>query len=115
MKSKATLFLMEQLVMVLVFALAAALCLGVFSRADQMAEQLAQRDEAVILARNAAELLKATCDPQQVQEQLVSDLFALEILEEDSGIDGLCQVKIVISCENVELFSLRTGWQEVEP
>ena len=40
MKSKASLLLMEQLVMVLVFALAAALCLQVFLRADQISTEI---------------------------------------------------------------------------
>ena len=75
MKSKATLFLMEQLVMILVFALAAALCLGVFARADAMSRQLARRDEAVILARNAAELLKACMESvMQLEVPLKTDI-----------------------------------------
>lgn len=113
MKSKATLFLMEQLVMLLVFALAAALCLGIFVRADSISAETKRRDEAVNLACNAAELLKATGDPQQTAQQIASGAFALEILEEDSGIPGLGQAKIVVSYEQRELFSLQTGWQEV--
>ena len=66
MRSKASLFLMEQLVMLLVFALAAALCLGVFVRADRISEETHQRDQAVILACNAAELLKSIGDPEKV-------------------------------------------------
>ena len=57
MRSKASLFLMEQLIMVLVFALAAALCLQVFVRAEEISLESARRDEAVIVARNAAELV----------------------------------------------------------
>ena len=114
MKSKATLFLMEQLVMVLVFALAAALCLGVFSRGAELSRQTDLRDEAVVLARNAAELLKQTGDPQQVQQQL-GGAFILEIQDEDTAVSGFCRAKIVVSFENEEVFSLRTGWQEVIP
>ena len=110
MKSKASLQLMEQLVMLLVFALAAALCLGVFRRADALSEDLTRRDEAVILAQNAAEVLKSTGDVQLVQQSHGD--FTLEILEEDSGISGLRQVSIVVFYENSEVFALRTGWQE---
>ena len=59
MRSKAPLVLMEQLVMVLVFALAAAVCLRLFVGAENIAQETARRDEAVIVAQNAAELLKA--------------------------------------------------------
>ena len=70
MKSKATLFLMEQLVMLLVFALAAALCLGIFVRADRISAETKERDEAVILACNAAEMLKSVKDPQEVLKEI---------------------------------------------
>lgn len=101
--------------MVLVFALAAALCLSVFLNVAEISNEIALRDEAVILARNAVELLKQTGDPQQVRQQLDSGAFVLEILEEDTEISGFCMAKIVISCEGSEVFSLRTGWQEVTP
>ncbi len=114
MKSKASLLLMEQLVMLLVFAIAAALCLGVFVRANQISEELTRRDEAVILAQNAAELLKSTGDLQQAQEHSSGD-FTIVIQEEDPGITGLRQANIVIFYENSEVFALRTGWQEVRP
>ena len=58
MRSKAPLALMVQMVMVLVFALAAALCLRVFALSDQMSRRSEARDDAVILAQNAAEICK---------------------------------------------------------
>lgn len=112
MKSKATLFLMEQLVMVLVFALAAALCLGVFARADEMAEQITKRDEAVNLACNAAELLKATGDPAQA-ERLAVGALEVKVLEEEPAVEGLRRAVIRVFCDGEEIFALRTGWQEV--
>ena len=60
MKSKAPLSLMEQLVMLLVFALAAALCLQVFVLSAQMSRRCEARDRAVTQVQNAAELLKGT-------------------------------------------------------
>lgn len=59
MRSKAPLALMEQLIMVLVFALAAALCLRGFSMADSMSKLNEKRDSATILAQNAAEVYKS--------------------------------------------------------
>lgn len=113
MKSKASLFLMEQLVMVLIFALAAALCLGIFVRANKISSETARRDEAVIIAQNVAQMLKATGDPELVRQRVDSGEFTLEIQKENSEIPGLCQAKIVVLYENREVFSLRTGWQEV--
>ncbi|MEG1593865.1 MAG: hypothetical protein RR350_05590 [Oscillibacter sp.] len=58
MRSKAPLVLMEQLFMVLVFALAAALCLRVFVLSEQMSRQNELRDQAVTTCQTMAETLK---------------------------------------------------------
>ena len=60
MRSKAPLVLMEQAVMVLVFALAAALCLRAFVWSDQLSRQNEARDRALLEVQNAAEALKHT-------------------------------------------------------
>lgn len=60
MKSKAPLSLMEQLVMLLVFALSAALCLQVFVVSSQMSRWGEARDHAVTKVQNAAEMVKAS-------------------------------------------------------
>ena len=58
MKSKAPLLLMEQMIMLLVFALAAALCLQAFVRSDEMSRQSEDRDRAVTLCQSAAEAVR---------------------------------------------------------
>lgn len=58
MRSKAPLALMEQAIMVLVFALAAALCLQAFVWSDRTSRQNQDRDQAMLLAQSAAEALK---------------------------------------------------------
>ena len=69
MRSKAPLALMEQLVMVLVFALAAALCVQAFVLSDQTSRRNEARDRAVLEAQNAAEELKSVHgDFQQMTE-----------------------------------------------
>lgn len=125
MKNRTSLVLMEQLVMVLVFALAAALCLGVFVKADQISRETARRDEAVLLAQNGAEALKSCAgDLQKMAEILdgtssdtgvtaISGAYTLEIELEDSGIPGLGQARICVYVEEELIFTLRTGWQEV--
>lgn len=58
MRSKAPLALMEQAVMVLVFALAAVLCLRVFVWSDRTSELGAAKDMAALKAQSAAEIIK---------------------------------------------------------
>ena len=58
MKSKAPLLLMEQMVMLLVFALAAALCLQAFVKSDGSSSRSEQRDRAVTLCQEAAETIR---------------------------------------------------------
>lgn len=117
MKNRTSLVLMEQLVMVLVFALAAALCLRVFVKADEISQRIAYRDEAVLIAQNAAEVLKATSGDAQRAAELLEPAAAekglhLVIKETDSGIPLLGRAEIRVYLENEELFALQTGWQE---
>ncbi len=58
MKSKIPLILMEQMVMLLVFALAAALCLQAFVKSDQMSGRSHDRDRAVTLVQEMAETVR---------------------------------------------------------
>lgn len=58
MRSKAPLLLMEQMVMLLVFALAAALCLQTFVKSDGLSGDSEARDRAVTLCQNAAETIR---------------------------------------------------------
>lgn len=59
MRRRGFLVLMEQLLMVLVFALAAALCLQAFVLADRISEGNAVRDRALEEAQSAAEVIKS--------------------------------------------------------
>lgn len=58
MRSKAPLLLMEQMVMLLVFALAAALCLQAFVKSDGLSGDSESRDRAVTLCQEAAEVIR---------------------------------------------------------
>ena len=58
MRSKAPLAMMEQMVMLLVFALAAALCLQAFVKSDQISKRGEDRDRAAVLCQNAAEAIR---------------------------------------------------------
>lgn len=58
MRSKAPLAMMELTIMVLVFALAAALCLRAFAWSDTRSVRNEARDQAMLQAERAAEVLK---------------------------------------------------------
>lgn len=125
MKNRTSLVLMEQMVMVLVFALAAALCLGMFVKADQTSQETQFRDEAVLLAQNGAEvmktctgnleeaarLLEGTCTENEVLVE--SGGYTMVISLVDSDTPGLGQAEICVSMDGILVFTLRTGWQEV--
>lgn len=69
MRSKAPLVLMEQLVMVVVFALTAAICLRMFVLTNTLSQRYSAVDRAVLLAQNAAEEMKQKGPERYLQEQ----------------------------------------------
>jgi len=138
MRSKTPLALMEQVVMVLVFALAAALCLQVFVVSNRMSERNKDIDHAVFLAQNTAEMLKACGGVEAAADAvggenrqmmwssyynedliLVPDqaraYYEVNTLPESSGVEGLgkATVEVFRFGGNEALFSLTVGWQEV--
>ena len=115
MKNKTSLLLMEQLVMILVFSLAAALCLQTFAKAERISQESIHRDRAVRVAQNAAELLKATDGDTQAVENRNWDGYRVAVTRQQSDLPGLARAEIQVSYEETLLFSLETGWQEVLP
>ena len=73
MRSKSPLALMEQVLMVLVFALAAALCLRVFAFSDRVSARNEAIDRAVLECQNAAETLKSTGRPMAEAQKILAD------------------------------------------
>lgn len=138
MRSKAPLALMEQLVMVLVFALAAALCVQAFAVSGHMSHSGAQRDQAVILAQNVAEVYKHCAGKQSEAIQQLggeasgnlwtsfynenlasadsaeSAAYEVNVEQEHSSIAGLgtASVKVSAADDGEILFSLSVSWQE---
>lgn len=58
MKNKAPLALMEQMVMLLVFAFAAVLCLQAFVKSDEISLRSQTRSDAALAAQNVAEIAR---------------------------------------------------------
>lgn len=140
MRSKAPLALMEQAVMVLVFALAAALCLRVFVWSDQASRDNEARDRALLLAQSAAEIMKqAGGDMPRAQEAVVEQLggqlsqglyfsfydgdwqpveqdgavYCLETQGEPTDVPGLWRADVRVSRESDGLLLVRlpVAWQ----
>ena len=112
MKRKASLLLMEQLVMVLVFAAAAALCLRLFAGAHTISVRNGQRDEALWIAQNTAEQLKAGVP---LERRFAEGAYEVEILPVETEVPGLTQETITVFLEKEPLISLPVGRQEVLP
>lgn len=142
MRSKAPLVLMEQMVMLLVFALAAALCLQAFAKSDGLSRESEARDRAAVACQNAAEAVRwAGGDLERAAEKLgvpygaypeeasglsvhysgdwsLSDTrdyaYCLTVRLVDSGVAGLGKASVAVAeAETLEeLFALEIAWQE---
>lgn len=115
MRSRASLALMEQLIMILVFALAAAICLQAFVKAEAISLETQRRDEAMVLAQNVAEVLRGTGGNFAQAENLAQDAYHVEIEKKDTGIPEFGKAEIFVYYEERLLISLEVGWQEVVP
>lgn len=58
MRRKAPLTMMELMVMTVVFALCAALCLQAFVESDRLSRRAQARDQAVVLCQSVAEMIR---------------------------------------------------------
>lgn len=112
MKNKTSLQLMELLIMILVFALSAAICLQIFVKAKDISASSSQLDKAVILAQNAAEILKSTAGDTTAAQALADLPYRLEFKQQYTSLPGLQEIQIQVYAEDELLFSLNTGWQE---
>ena len=140
MKQNTPLALMEQVIMIAVFALAAALCLQAFALAERISRENEDRDKAVILAQNAAEVcIAGGGDPTFLIEKLGgaamgqgwTALFKENLKEAGSDREG--SYRVVLSRERTDypglglanvcvygaasgklLFQIPTAWQEDE-
>lgn len=112
MKNKTSLLLMEQLVMILVFALCAALCLQCFVAADGISRETGLRDEALILAQNTAESLKAGAPIPAAPDGL--NLTVTDLPQEIPGLNT-AEISVYSADTGDLLICFTTGWQEVGP
>ncbi len=113
MRGKGTLSLLEQSLMLLIFALATALCLKGFLAAELTAEKNAALDEAVLQARNAAEQLKYSCGEWEGEHSSADHIVTVRYV--DSEVSGLGKAEVIVTDhEGTVLFSIPVAWQEVD-
>ena len=62
MRSKTSLFLIEIVIMILIFSVSAAICLEIFAYSKTLSEESAALSEGSLLVQTAAESFKATGD-----------------------------------------------------
>ena len=128
MKNKSLLIVTELLIMLLVFALAAALCLRIFFWADSRSRALELRDRALLLTESAAEILKncrgdydraaGLLGGTLTEEGLLlaeEDGICIRISPEDAAVPllGQARVQALSSLDGSQIFSLTVCWQEV--
>lgn len=125
-RSKAPLALMEQIIMILVFALASAVCLQAFVYSDSLSKQGEIRDAAVTYAQQMAEYCKAEDgDLDKVSEKLQADRESdgLSLSYPEDGLNLRLRVvssetylekaEITVTDENgEEIYSLSIAWQK---
>lgn len=119
MRDKATLSLMELLVMVLVFSIAAALCLKAFVWSRQQAAENQVKALAAITAQNAAEEMKAARSAYETDRwfdeawQPVGEggQFVLKTEPLSAALLGGAEVTVE-DARGTELFRLTVRWQE---
>ena len=113
MRSKSPLTLIELIIMIAVFALAAALCLRSFVWADLKSADNQQRDRAVLLAQSTAEEIKARHSASEYTE--VKDGFTVSVVPQETENDFLGAALVSVADEkNNTLVELSVKWQEEE-
>ncbi|MBQ3548827.1 MAG: hypothetical protein IJA33_02995 [Oscillospiraceae bacterium] len=126
MRSRAPLALLEQVLMLLVFAIAAVICLQAFVRSDIASRHGAARDEALTVAQSAAEILKSTRGDlhktaQQLGGTVTAEGWVMEgehfhltaVITQRTALLGRATITVT-AADTVE-GTLSVAWQEVVP
>lgn len=136
MKNKSTLALIETVIMILVFTLAAGLCLQAFAGAESTSRRSRELSRAVTAAQNAAETVKACRGDFAAAAEMLggtaadeawtveygdewnilpagkSGAFRTEIRRETSAVPGLGSAAVTVTGDEGTVFELAVSWQE---
>lgn len=138
MKGKSALALMEQAIMLLILAVAAALCLQAFVWADANSKKSGNCDRAMVQLQSAAEILKAyrgdmdaaagvfggqtdengwtVCWDENWEQTDAPGMYWLSVTPESALTEYLGCADLVLKQEDgTALGSLQVCWQEVLP
>lgn len=116
MKSRTSLFMTELLVMLLVFFIAAACCLKIFSWAEGKMTEAERKDEAVLQAQNLAERIKSAKGERVEFFAELENGMRIYVLPADSKTSGLGKAEIrVCETDGSLLYALPVCWQEDLP
>ena len=136
MKNRIFLSLLEQITMIVIFAVAATICVQIFFRSNTISEQRQALDQATLVAQNASETLKyaggdfsqvasllsGTSDENSVtvfynddwvqteQEDLAT--FQLFIEEQPCDIPQLGKATVSVKHHDKVIFLITVAWQE---
>lgn len=128
MKNKASLALIELTIMVMIFAVSAALCLQAFVWSDLTSAKLADRDSAVLCGETVAETVKACRGDFDKAAELLNGentdgclqvsfdgkfQAQAQLTETENPLLGMADVAVTDG-EGAELFALTVCWQEVK-
>lgn len=137
MRNRSLLPLMEQICMIAVFALAAALCLQGFTLANRISKNQMSKDRAVVMAQNAAEVLKSVSGDfdeactiyggshhgsnwyisyDGAWNPLTSrdgEVYSVQAFHRETGDPLLGSATICVRQDSEILYTLTVSWQEV--
>lgn len=134
-RSKNPLALMEQVIMILVFAMAAAICVKAFVTARNMSVQSVQRSHASSICQTAADVIKSTrgdidslcdyfdvCIEKEVLRAYYDDEWKMSdkaeasfclciIIDDKDECLGIATISMIGMDEEV-IFEMETAWQK---
>ena len=128
MKNRATLTMMEQIIMILVISVSTAVCLRLFAGAENISEKTQVYDGAVLNSGNVAEILKNTCGDFSKSAEILGgqnsgdtltanfdvdgETILITAVKSESGIALLGSAEITAERSGEVLCTLNVCWQE---
>lgn len=119
-RSKAPLSFMEMVVMLLVFSIAATICIQALALSDRLSKENEQKSDAMIACQNIAECLKAE-NQEKIQEEIkrfeteYKEKYHSKATIEIKTLETLNNLnKVYVSAQNAKgevLFGLKVSWQ----
>lgn len=127
MSRRQTLTLIELTVMLLIFALAAALCMYAFARTETQSRETACRDQAMIRLQSTAEVLRSCRGDYSAAAAghggtwdgtlwtLDCGDYQIRVQPEDPRQPYLGGARLEAVYQGIILISMNVRWQEVDP